>query len=101
MYGHDYEGRRRECDHCGHFTNVHTYCYTCEMNVCEGCQDDHTCRPPHNMKIRTACIAPPVPSRDFDYTAWVDGQEEWLQGYGATAALAIQDLEQQIEERAA
>ena len=40
-YGPSYEGRRRECDNCGHFTNVHSYCRTCDMNICEGC--DHTC----------------------------------------------------------
>jgi hypothetical protein len=50
------------------------------------------------MTILTSCIAPPVPSRNFDYTAWVDGREEWLQGYGPTAAAAIQDLQDQIEE---
>lgn len=43
MYGYDYEGRRRECDNCGHFTNVHTYCLACEMHVCEKCEDFHTC----------------------------------------------------------
>ena len=50
------------------------------------------------MAIRTACIAPAIGSRDFDYTAWVDGEEEWRQGYGATAAAAIADLMEQIEE---
>jgi hypothetical protein len=50
------------------------------------------------MTILTSCIAPPVPSRNFDFTAWVDGREEWLQGYGPTAAAAIQDLQEQIEE---
>ena len=43
IYGTDYEGRQRECGNCGYFTNVHTYCPTCEMNVCEGCEDHHTC----------------------------------------------------------
>ena len=52
------------------------------------------------MTIKTAFIYPPIPSRNFDYTAWIDGHEEWLQGYGPTAALAIQDLQEQIEERA-
>jgi hypothetical protein len=43
LYGNEYEGRRRGCENCGHFTNVHTYCHICEMTVCEGCEDDHTC----------------------------------------------------------
>jgi hypothetical protein len=52
------------------------------------------------MTILTSCIAPPIPTRAFDYTAWVDGREQWLQGYGPTAAAAIQDLQEQIEEAA-
>lgn len=43
IYGNDYEGCRRECDSCGHFTNVHTYCDACETTVCERCEDHHTC----------------------------------------------------------
>ena len=43
LYGNDYEGRRRQCSNCGTFTNVHTYCWTCDMTICEGCEDDHTC----------------------------------------------------------
>ena len=50
------------------------------------------------MTIRTAFIAPPIPTRDCDYTAWVDGEEEWRQGYGATAGAAIADLMEQLEE---
>jgi hypothetical protein len=41
LYGNDYEGRRRECANCGHVTNVHSYCATCEMTICEACE--HTC----------------------------------------------------------
>ena len=51
-----------------------------------------------NKDIRTACIAPPIGTRAFDFTAWVDGEEEWRQGYGPTAAAAIADLVEQIEE---
>jgi len=40
MYN-EYEGRTRECDNCGHHTNVHSFCSTCEMTICESC--DHTC----------------------------------------------------------
>ena len=50
------------------------------------------------MTIRIARIAPPVPSRRFDYAAWIDGREECYQGYGPTAADAIADLVEQIEE---
>jgi hypothetical protein len=41
LYGSDYEGRRRECDNCGHVTNVYAHCAACDMDICEGC--DHTC----------------------------------------------------------
>jgi hypothetical protein len=50
------------------------------------------------MTIRIARIAPPVPSRRFDYAAWIDGREECYQGYGPTAAAAIADLQEQLDE---
>jgi hypothetical protein len=36
-----YEGKTRECANCGHVTNVHSHCATCDMTFCEGCE--HTC----------------------------------------------------------
>ena len=41
IYGHYTEGRRRECANCSHITSVFTYCWTCEMTICDGCE--HTC----------------------------------------------------------
>jgi len=47
IYGPDYEGKTRECDTCGHFTNVHHLCDTCEKPVCEDCDfgamNEHYC----------------------------------------------------------
>lgn len=49
------------------------------------------------MVIKTACINPPVPSRQFDYAAWIDGREEWHTGYDPTPEAAIEDLREWIE----
>jgi hypothetical protein len=44
-------------------------------------------------RIITSYIRPPVPSRRFDWAAWVDGREESGQvGYGATEAEALAEL---------
>jgi hypothetical protein len=50
--------------------------------------------------IKTAYIYPPIPSRNFDWQAWIDGREEnsWLQGYGPTEEAAIAELKERIEE---
>lgn len=51
------------------------------------------------MTIRISCIAPPIPTARFDYAAWIDGREEDGQvGYGPTAAAAIADLQEQLDE---
>ena len=52
------------------------------------------------MEIRTSHIYPPIPIRSYDWMAWVDGREEdtTLQGYGATEAQAIAELQERIEE---
>ncbi len=49
------------------------------------------------MVIKTACIYPPVPSRQFDYAAWIDGREEGPTGYGPTPEAAIADLREWLE----
>jgi hypothetical protein len=50
-------------------------------------------------EIRTEYICPPIPIRNFDYTAWIDGEEEdGKHGYGATKQEAIDDLLTQLEE---
>jgi hypothetical protein len=50
------------------------------------------------LQIMTAFEHPPIPVRDFDWSAWIDGREEWLTGRGRTEAAAIADLREQIEE---
>jgi len=49
-------------------------------------------------QFQTANDRPPVPSRDCDWAAWIDGREEWKTGRGSTEAEAIRDLLLQIEE---
>lgn len=41
---------------------------------------------------------PPVPIRSCDWSACVDGREEWLTGWGRTKEAAIADLLEKIEE---
>lgn len=44
-------------------------------------------------RIRTRNICPPIPLRQFDWCAWIDGEEERQEyGYGRTEAEAISDL---------
>jgi hypothetical protein len=56
------------------------------------------------MKTRPVCVQvqhdpPPVPLRNCDWCAWVDGQEEAQQyGYGATRADAVRALYERLEE---
>ena len=45
-------------------------------------------------------VFPPIPTRDFDWAAWHDGEEEEHCGYGPTPADAIADLERLDQERA-
>jgi hypothetical protein len=44
IYGPYNEGHRRECSNCGRFTSDFSYCETCDMTICEGCE--HTCIAP-------------------------------------------------------
>ena len=47
------------------------------------------------MKIVIHCIAPPIPTRKFDYIAYLDGdegEEDAIHGYGASAGEAVSDL---------
>ena len=37
LYGSSYQGTTRECEACGHFTNVHSDCTTCTKPICEAC----------------------------------------------------------------
>lgn len=45
------------------------------------------------MKIVTENTYPPIPIRDFDWHAWLDGHEEdGMYGSGRTEAEAVKDL---------
>lgn len=49
--------------------------------------------------LKTCHIRPPIPIRQFDWHAYLEGQEEaGPNGYGATEAEAIADLEAQLED---
>lgn len=50
------------------------------------------------MKVVTDYWRKPIPTNKFDWSAWVDGEEERATGYGATEAEAIADLKEQIED---
>ncbi len=52
------------------------------------------------MTIKTSFIYPPIPNRNFDWHAYVDGHEEntRLQGWGSTKEAAIAYLKERIEE---
>lgn len=53
------------------------------------------------MKIITSHMPPPIPIRDFDWTAYVDGEYDIGQplGEGKTEADAIADLLEKLAER--
>jgi hypothetical protein len=46
------------------------------------------------MKIKTSFYAPPIPVRNFDWSAWYDdlGEDGSPIGHGETEAAAISDL---------
>lgn len=48
------------------------------------------------MKILTTHWPKPIPSNKYDWTAWVDGKEEWYVGYGSTEQEALDDLNNNI-----
>ncbi len=57
--------------------------------------------PPHHNGVRiiTHNIYPPIPIRNFDWSAVLDSYDEGdAVGYGATEAEAIADLREQLEE---
>lgn len=53
-------------------------------------------------KIITTHIYPPIPTRQFDWCAYLDGEEEntHRQGWGATESEAIDDLNRVLDEEA-
>jgi hypothetical protein len=53
------------------------------------------------MKIITQFLYPPIPTRIFDWCAYIDGHEECNIGYGETKEAAIEalmDLENQEDD---
>jgi hypothetical protein len=55
-----------------------------------------------HLTIRVTCVCPPIPLRQFDWCAYVDGQEEsGRYGWGFTRPEAIADLMQLLEDEAA
>jgi len=53
------------------------------------------CREP---VILVESICPPVPSRRFDWCAWIEGTEDaGPYGYGVTEEMAIEDLKRWLE----
>ena len=42
--------------------------------------------------IKTSGDFPPIPTRKFDWSAWIDGREDWRIGHGATEAEAVNAL---------
>lgn len=54
------------------------------------------------MKIRTECVYPPIPNRNFDWSAVDDDTYDGpgsLIGWGPTEEAAVADLMEQIEEQ--
>jgi hypothetical protein len=49
-----------------------------------------------NYTIVTNFDHPPIPIRTQDWSAWIDGQEEWKVGRGGTELEAILDLHEQL-----
>jgi hypothetical protein len=51
------------------------------------------------MKIKTSFVYPPIGTRQFDWCAYEDGEEEaGNYGWGKTEAEAIEDLKELLEE---
>lgn len=48
--------------------------------------------------IRTSHECPPIPTRDMDWLAWVDGEEEFGSGHGETEEEAIEDIKWKWDE---
>ena len=61
-----------------------------------GAEQGEACIPPH---IVVTHVYPPIPFRNFDWCAYVEGTEETGRyGYGRTKQEAIDELMERIEE---
>ena len=62
---------------------------------------DHLERLTGKPAYNTTYVMPPIPMRDHDWCACIDGQEEdGPYGWGATEAEAIADLKEKLEDAA-
>jgi hypothetical protein len=54
----------------------------------------------HDLTIRVTCVCPPIPLRQFDWCAYIDGHEEETAryGWGFTRPEAIADLMQLLAD---
>ena len=52
------------------------------------------------MNVKTFCVYPPIPIRDYDWVAWDDdkGEDSSPVGRGATEQEALNDFYAQLEE---
>jgi len=48
--------------------------------------------------IVTDFLHPPIPSRSFDWVAFIDGQEDDAVGYGKTEREAVNELLELLED---
>ena len=74
IYGPSYEGKTRECEACGHVTNVHYSCDVCEKHVCEECDHgalgEHYCSP--------ECFQETCEHSDVAYELYEDPCDEYV-----------------------
>jgi hypothetical protein len=49
--------------------------------------------------VKTDYWRKPIPTDKFDWSAWVDGQEEWGSGFGPTEQDAVADLLWHLENK--
>jgi len=49
------------------------------------------------MEIVKELVYPPIPIRDYDWQAWVDGEEE-VSVWGRTEEAAVADLKEQLDQ---
>jgi hypothetical protein len=49
------------------------------------------------LLIRTKHDPKPIPVREFDWDAWIDGREEDFTAHGPTQTAAVEELVEKIE----
>jgi len=50
-----------------------------------------------DVNVITDYVHPPIPVRQYDWQAWVDGDEEGPKGWGVTEQEAINNLKRELE----